>query len=157
MIECLVMMGTTSGGYPTISTGYTRAAVRLASSSARKRGSPPMLFCSPPSTHALGSVPDDDLVDRSPRRRREVVAFDLVTLRDACPCATCRSLRDQGATLWPRPGSPLPLRIENAELHGAWGLAVTWNDGHSTGIFPFESLRRWREGDNAFGPDSGLG
>src|SRR5205809_6034337 len=71
------MMGTTSGGYPTISTGYTRAAVRLASSSARKRGSPPMLFCSPPSTHALGSVPDDDLVDRSPRRRREVVAFRI--------------------------------------------------------------------------------
>jgi len=87
-----------------------------------------------------------------------VAAFDLVTLRHACPCATCRSLRDQGATTWPRPGSPLPLRIESAELHGGWGLAVMWNDGHSTGIFPFESLRRWREGDGgAFGPDSGLG
>jgi DUF971 family protein len=51
----------------------------------------------------------------------------------------------------------LPLRIDNAELHGAWGLSVTWNDGHSTGIYPFESLRRWREGDGGFGPDSGLG
>ena len=86
-----------------------------------------------------------------------IVNFDLVTLRLACPCATCRSLRDQGAETWPRPGSPLPLRIDNAELHGAWGLSVTWNDGHSTGIYPFESLRRWREGDGGFGPDSGLG
>jgi DUF971 family protein len=88
-----------------------------------------------------------------------VADFDLVTLRHACPCATCRNLRDQGAELWPRPSSPIPLRIENAELHGAWGLSVTWNDGHSTGIYPFESLRRWREdGDarEAFGPDSGL-
>jgi ATP-binding protein involved in chromosome partitioning len=88
-----------------------------------------------------------------------VADFDLVTLRHACPCATCRSLRDQGAELWPRPNSPIPLRIESAELHGAWGLSVRWNDGHSTGIYPFESLRRWREdGDarEAFGPDSGL-
>lgn len=86
-----------------------------------------------------------------------VAEFDIETLRDGCPCATCRSLRDQGAPVWPRPGSPQPLRIEHAELHGGWGLAITWNDGHSTGIFPFESLRRWREGFGAFGPDSGLG
>jgi len=46
---------------------------------------------------------------------------------------------------------------DSAELVGAWGLSVTWNDGHSTGIYPFESLRRWREGDGGFGPDSGLG
>jgi DUF971 family protein len=86
-----------------------------------------------------------------------VVEFDLMTLRLACPCASCRGLRDQGAEVWPRPNSPLPLRIESADLHGGWGLAITWNDGHSTGIFPFESLRRWREGDGGFAPDSGLG
>jgi prepilin-type processing-associated H-X9-DG protein len=86
-----------------------------------------------------------------------VARFDLAALRGACPCALCRGLRDQGEEVWPRPGSPTPLRIENAELHGAWGLRITWNDGHSTGIFPFESLRRWHEGDTPFGPDSGLG
>jgi DUF971 family protein len=51
----------------------------------------------------------------------------------------------------------MPLRIESANLHGAWGLVVAWNDGHATGIFPFESLRRWDEGGGAFGRDSGLG
>ncbi|MGI9031253.1 MAG: gamma-butyrobetaine hydroxylase-like domain-containing protein, partial [Ilumatobacteraceae bacterium] len=42
--------------------------------------------------------------------------------------------------------SPLPLRVEQADLHGAWGLNITWNDGHATGIYPFEMLRRWHEG-----------
>lgn len=87
----------------------------------------------------------------------EVARFGLESLRTNCPCATCRGLRDRGEPAWPRPSSPVPLRVEHAELHGAWGLAVTWNDGHATGIFPFESLRRWHEGGQAYGPDSGLG
>jgi prepilin-type processing-associated H-X9-DG protein len=85
-----------------------------------------------------------------------VARFDLLTLRCNCPCATCRGLRDQGEAAWPRPNSPTPLRIEDARFHGAWGLVITWNDSHATGIFPFESLRRWDEGA-PFGPDSGLG
>ncbi len=86
-----------------------------------------------------------------------VARFDLMTLRLACPCAACRGRRDRGEAAWPSRGSPMPLRIESASLHGAWGLVIVWNDGHATGIFPFESLRRWDEGDSAFGPDSGLG
>jgi DUF971 family protein len=85
-----------------------------------------------------------------------VARFDLLALRRGSPCAICRGLRDQGEAVWPRPGSPTPLRIENAELHGAWALRISWNDGHSTGVFPFESLRRWHEGGAPFGPDSGL-
>ena len=74
-----------------------------------------------------------------------VARFDLLALRQGCPCATCRAQRDQGEAAWPRAGSPQPLRVEDARLHGAWGLAITWNDGHATGIFPFELLRRWHE------------
>jgi prepilin-type processing-associated H-X9-DG protein len=85
-----------------------------------------------------------------------VSRFELLTLRRNCPCATCRGLRDRGEDAWPRPGSPTPLRVEGAELHGAWGLVITWNDGHGTGIFPFESLRNWPSDDAPFGPDSGL-
>lgn len=86
-----------------------------------------------------------------------VARFDLMTLRLGCPCATCRALRDRGEEGWPRPGSPTPLRIADARLHGAWGLAVTWNDGHATGIYPFEALRRWHDGHPPFPADSGLG
>jgi DUF971 family protein len=83
--------------------------------------------------------------------------FELEPLRTNCPCAECRGLRDRGRIPWPKEGSPQPLRVTHAELHGAWGLAITWNDGHRTGIFPFESLRRWHEGGIPFAPDSGLG
>ena len=86
-----------------------------------------------------------------------VARFDLETLRKSCPCATCRGMRDQGRAAWPGPSSPQPLRVDHAELHGAWGLTFVWNDGHGTGIYPFESLRRWDEEGEAFGPDSGLG
>ena len=74
-----------------------------------------------------------------------VARFELVSLRQGCPCAACRELRERGEDSWPRPNSPVPLRIEHAELHGAWGLNVTWNDGHATGIYPFDLLRRWHE------------
>ena len=74
-----------------------------------------------------------------------VVEFSLMQIRLACPCATCRSLRDLGEDVWPRPGSPNPLRIEDADFHGGWGIRLDWNDGHGTGIYPFELLRRWAE------------
>jgi len=86
----------------------------------------------------------------------EVAWFELETLRRGCPCAACRGRRDQGQEVWPRPDSPTPLRADHAALHGAWGLVITWNDGHSTGIYPFESLRRWHDGADPFPPDSGL-
>jgi len=85
-----------------------------------------------------------------------VSEFSLMDLRLGCPCATCRSLREGNEDVWPRPGNPTPLRITDAQLHGAWALNITWNDGHSTGMFAFESLRRWSEGEAPFGADSGL-
>jgi DUF971 family protein len=72
-----------------------------------------------------------------------VCEFGLEQLRVACPCATCRSWRDRGETSWPRPGQGTDLRVEDAELVGAWGLSLTWNDGHSTGIYPWDALRDW--------------
>ncbi|MCB1028952.1 MAG: DUF971 domain-containing protein [Microthrixaceae bacterium] len=87
----------------------------------------------------------------------EVAVFGLEDLRRACPCAGCRGRRDQGAEVWPLPGNPTPIALENAALHGAWALMFTWNDGHTAGIYPFESLRRWHDGTTPYLPDSGLG
>lgn len=71
-----------------------------------------------------------------------VTRFDLSELRAACPCAFCRTLRDSGRPAWPGPG-PTPLRVESAELVGNWGLQLRWNDGHETGIYPWDLLREW--------------
>ena len=38
-----------------------------------------------------------------------------------------------------------PLRAEGAELVGAWGMQIHWNDGHETGIYAWSMLRAWRD------------
>jgi DUF971 family protein len=67
--------------------------------------------------------------------------FGLEELRVHCPCAECRTRRDRNEPVWPRPSSPQPLRIVDAELVGAWGIGITWNDGHATGIYSWALLR----------------
>ncbi len=74
----------------------------------------------------------------------ETSGFGLEELRVNCPCAECRGLRERELPVWPKPNSPQPLRMEDAELVGAWGITLRWNDGHSTGIFSWELLRQWR-------------
>ncbi len=76
-----------------------------------------------------------------------ICTFGLENLRINCPCASCRSWRDRGEQPWPRPDSPTPLAITDAELVGAWGISFTWNDSHSTGIYPWDILRAWCDED----------
>lgn len=76
-------------------------------------------------------------------RDGHVSRFGLEELRVNCPCAECRELRTQGLDVWPKPGRPGPLRIETAELVGAWGIRLHWNDAHSLGIYPWDALRAW--------------
>lgn len=62
-------------------------------------------------------------------------------LRLACPCAGCveemsgRPLLDP-ATI---PESVRPLSVG---LVGGYGIRISWSDGHGTGIYTFERLRR---------------
>jgi DUF971 family protein len=72
-------------------------------------------------------------------------AFGLEELRRNCPCAECRGLREQGLVVGPNPRSLLKLTAVSAELVGAWGLSITWSDGHSTGIYAWSILRAWRD------------
>lgn len=69
--------------------------------------------------------------------------FPVPALRAACPCAGCRGMRERGDTAWPRPGASAAIAVRSAELNGAWGLTIDWSDGHSTGIYSWEALRRW--------------
>lgn len=71
--------------------------------------------------------------------------FTLEELRENCPCAECRTRRERGQDPWPGRHSAMALRVEGAELVGGWGLGLAWSDGHATGIFPWEALRRWCE------------
>jgi len=61
-------------------------------------------------------------------------------LRLACPCAQCleemtgRPLLDPATV----PEGITPLRLD---LVGAYGIRITWSDGHGTGIYTFVHLR----------------
>ncbi|MGE0488651.1 MAG: gamma-butyrobetaine hydroxylase-like domain-containing protein [Vulcanimicrobiota bacterium] len=68
-------------------------------------------------------------------------------LRRDCPCATCRAEREKMA----KPGPSLRVisgpvlsegqaRILEFSPVGRYALAFVWNDGHSTGIYTYDSL-----------------
>lgn len=72
-----------------------------------------------------------------------VCTFGVGELRAACPCATCRGMRERGDVAWPRPGQADTIAIRDAAFTGAWGISITWSDGHDTGIYAWANLRRW--------------
>lgn len=74
--------------------------------------------------------------------------FDFAFLRDHCPCATCndeRAKKDSLAGM--HLASPLlPMykpkpRAQSATQVGNYAIQISFNDGHSTGIFSYDYLR----------------
>ena len=67
--------------------------------------------------------------------------YEAYALRCACPCADCvdeltgrKVLKDELV-----PKSVTPLRVLPV---GRYAVSVVWSDGHDTGIYTFEHLRR---------------
>ena len=67
-------------------------------------------------------------------------------LRDECPCASCTGAH---GTEPRRPETPNPLqmykpklKMEQVEPVGKYAIRIVWNDGHSTGIYSWDHLRR---------------
>jgi len=68
----------------------------------------------------------------------------LEALRRACPCATCGGEPDVMGTVI-RPQNEYSARsfaLKSYDFVGGYGLQPRWGDGHSTGIYSFEYLRR---------------
>ena len=79
-------------------------------------------------------------------------------LREACPCATCHEARDVDGR---KPGIPKPqpttllpifkpaMRPLEVNAVGKYAIRFKWNDGHESGIYSWEYLRRLPENAEA--------
>ncbi len=69
----------------------------------------------------------------------------LEQLRRCCPCAGCQGETDIMGNVYKNP--PKPLTSKAFELTrmvtvGGYAIQPVWGDGHNTGIFSFDYLRK---------------
>jgi DUF971 family protein len=64
--------------------------------------------------------------------------YPLAWLRDHCPCAGCKKEVQQTPFQMYKP----VLRIESVEPVGNYALRIHWNDGHNSGIYAYDYLRK---------------
>jgi DUF971 family protein len=78
-------------------------------------------------------------------------SWNFAWLRNACPCATCKEERDadnrQPGEPKPHPATLLPMyqappRPDSVTPVGRYAISFHWNDGHQTGIYSWDYLRR---------------
>jgi DUF971 family protein len=78
--------------------------------------------------------------------REDFIAIE--TLRRACPCAGCQGERDVMGHLHKGPDQPLAaasFQLKQLIKVGGYAIQPVWGDGHASGIFSFEYLRRLAE------------
>ena len=69
----------------------------------------------------------------------------LEKLRRACPCAGCKGETDIMGNLYKgpdRPYSPQSFQIVRFQNVGGYALQPLWADGHSSGLYSYDYLRR---------------
>jgi DUF971 family protein len=69
----------------------------------------------------------------------------LEKLRRACPCASCHGEVDILGNLYKSPDKPLPataFELVRFAAVGGYAIQPVWRDGHNSGIFSFDYLRR---------------
>ena len=74
----------------------------------------------------------------------EEAFLNLVALRKNCPCAWCSGERDVFGNVYSGDKKVLPARafvIDKFEVVGLYGVRFFWKDGHSDGIYTFNSLK----------------
>lgn len=67
--------------------------------------------------------------------------FDGAFLRWQCPCAACRG-HFPGEVEGPDREAVAGVRLTDAGSVGAYALRLSFSDGHDSGIYSFEHLRR---------------
>ena len=69
----------------------------------------------------------------------------LESMRRHCPCAGCKGERDVMGVLYKGPDKPLTpqaFQLKRITNVGGYAIQPTWGDGHATGIFSFDYLKK---------------
>lgn len=70
--------------------------------------------------------------------------YETTLLRGYCPCAHC-----QGHGSMPHKWNPIPnesaVVVSDVSQVGSYALCIAWADGHNTGVYSFELLRKIAE------------
>lgn len=69
------------------------------------------------------------------------VSIPPLALRDRCPCANCIE-EGTGRKILDTSTIPADIRPLGVSGVGNYALKVQWSDGHDTGIYTWETLRR---------------
>ena len=77
----------------------------------------------------------------------EQTAYPARDLRLACQCAQCRNEMTGELMLDPQT-IPDDIKPVSISLVGGYGFRVNWSDGHDTGIYTYEMLVRWADGQS---------
>lgn len=80
-------------------------------------------------------------------------SYPAASLRRACPCATCVD-ETTGRPLLDPATVPEDLWITWTRRVGQYGVSFKWTDGHETGIFRWDGLRRMCPCEACRGPDT---
>ena len=70
---------------------------------------------------------------------------DYKTLREQCPCANCSGESEVFGNLYKGPEIKLTenaYKLINVIQVGNYAIRITWGDGHSTGLFSYDYLRK---------------
>jgi DUF971 family protein len=77
--------------------------------------------------------------------------YTLGYLRDECPCASCTGAHgtEPEKTSYSQPSAATPfqmfkptLKMLSVEEVGHYAFKIDWSDGHNTGIYSYEHLRK---------------
>ncbi len=75
--------------------------------------------------------------------------YSLAYLRDECPCASCTGAHGTEPQKSDYSAPPNPFQMYKPTLKmlkvdpvGHYAIHIDWSDGHSTGIYSFDHLRK---------------
>ena len=67
--------------------------------------------------------------------------YSIFELRDACPCAGCTS-EFTGEKILDRNSIPKDVDVIDWQIQGRYAVRFNFNDGHNTGLFTYEWLKK---------------